>query len=191
MVLEQSPTGERSYDIYSLMLKHRQVFVGGEVHDGMAQTIIAQLLYLEKENPSEDITMYVNSPGGSVSAGLGIIDTMNFVKPDINIVVMGMAASMGAMITTFGTKGKRFALPNARLMFHQPSGGARGMASDIEIQYKEIQYLKGMLNQMVATNTGQPLDYVEKVMDRDTYMSAQQAIEFGAVDKIIAHRSEI
>jgi ATP-dependent Clp protease protease subunit len=191
MVLEQTATGERSYDIYSLMLKHRQVFVGGPVNDTMAQTIVAQLLYLENENPKKEITMYVNSPGGVVTAGMSIIDTMNFIKPDVHVIVMGQACSMGAMITTFGAKGHRHILPNARMMFHQPSGGAQGMASDIEIQAREISYLKKKLNQMVADNTGQPLEYVERIMDRDTFMSAEEAVAFGAVDHIIQSRNQI
>jgi ATP-dependent Clp protease protease subunit len=191
MVIESEGRGERSYDIYSLMLKHRAIFVTGGVEDNMSASIVAQLLYLESVNATQDIYMYINSPGGVVTAGLAIRDTMNFVKPDVSTICLGQACSMGAMLLTAGAKGKRLILPDARVMFHQPSGGARGMASDIEIQYREIQKLKERLNQMVVEGTGQPLEYVEKIMDRDTFMSAEEALAFGAVDRIIKSRDEI
>jgi len=191
MVLEQDGRSERSFDLYSRLLRDRIVFLTGEVEDHMSQIICAQLLYLESVAPDQDISLYINSPGGVVTAGLAIRDTMNFVKCDVSTICLGQACSMGAMLLTSGQKGKRFILPDARVMFHQPSGGARGMASDIKIQYEEIQKLKDRLNQMVVEGTGQPLEVVEKVMDRDTFMSAEEALAFGAVDRIIKNRSEI
>lgn len=188
MVLENEGRNERSFDIYSLMLRQRIVFMTGEVEDHMANLICAQMLYLESVDSEKDIHFYINSPGGSVTAGYSILDTMEFIKCDVAVTCMGQACSMGAMILSAGAKGKRFALPNSRIMFHQPSGGARGMASDIEIQAKEILKMKANLNRMVCNNTGQPLDVVEKIMDRDTFMSAQEALEFGAIDQVIANR---
>jgi ATP-dependent Clp protease protease subunit len=190
MVLEKDGNSERSFDLFSRMLRDRIVFVTGEVEDNMANLVVAQLLYLESVDPEKDIYMYVNSPGGVVTAGLGIIDTMDFIKPDVSTICTGQAASMGAMILSAGAKGKRFSLPNSRIMIHQPSGGARGMASDIEISYHEIQRLKNLLNLMLARNTGKPLDLIEKSMDRDTWMSANQANAFGLIDRVIAKRDE-
>lgn len=190
MVLEQDGRSERSFDLYSRMLRDRIVFLTGPVEDHMAQIIVAQLLYLESTGDG-DISLYINSPGGVVTAGLSIRDTMNFIKPDVQTICIGQACSMGAMLLTAGAKGKRFILPDARVMFHQPSGGASGKASDIEIQYREIQTLKTRLNNMVVEGTGQPLEYVEKIMDRDTFMSAAEALEFGCVDRIIKNRADI
>ena len=191
MVLEQDGRAERSFDLYSRLLRDRIIFMTGEVEDHMASIIVGQLLYLESDNPKKDISLYINSPGGVVTAGLAIRDTMNFIQCDVQTICVGQACSMGAMLLTSGAPGKRFILPDARVMFHQPSGGARGMASDIQIQAQEIQKLKTRLNQMVVERTGQPLEVVEKIMDRDTFMSAQEALEFGAVDRIITSRSEI
>lgn len=191
MVLENDGRNERSFDIYSRLLRDRIIFCADQVDDGMASLIEAQLLYLESVDADKDIYMYVNSPGGVVTAGLGIIDTMNFIKPDVCTVCIGQAASMGAMILSAGAKGKRISLQNSRIMIHQPSGGARGMASDIEISYKEIQRLKEILNQMLADNTSQPLKVIEQKMDRDTFLSAQEALEFGLIDKVVASRSDI
>lgn len=188
IVVEKDGNSERSFDIYSRLLRERIIFVTGQVEDHMASVIVAQLLFLESENKTDDIYMYVNSPGGVVTAGYSIIDTMNYIKPDINVMCVGQACSMGAMILSCGTKGKRFALPNSRIMIHQPSGGARGMASDIEIQAKEILGMRKNLNRMMAENTGQPLDVVEKAMDRDTFMSAPEAKEFGIIDQIYTSR---
>ena len=190
MVLEQDGRTERSFDLYSRLLRDRIIFMTGPVEDNMAQIIVAQLLYLESTGDG-DVSLYINSPGGVVTAGLSIRDTMNFIKPDVQTICVGQACSMGAMLLTAGAKGKRFILPDARVMFHQPSGGASGKVSDIEIQYREIQKTKDRLNQMVVEGTGQPLEYVEKIMDRDTFMSAEEALEFGCVDRIIKHRSEI
>lgn len=191
MVLENDGRSERSFDLYSRLLRERIIFVSGPVEDHMATLICAQLLYLESVDPKKDINLYVNSPGGVVTAGYSILDTMKFVSCDVATIVMGQACSMGAMIQSSGTKGKRYALPNSRIMFHQPSGGARGMASDIEIQAKEILNMKANLNRMVAENTGQPLEVVEKIMDRDTFMSAQEALDFGSVDKVIDTRAAL
>ncbi|RYD64580.1 MAG: ATP-dependent Clp protease proteolytic subunit [Verrucomicrobiaceae bacterium] len=191
MVVEQDGRSERSYDLYSRMMKERIVFVSGEVEDNMANILVAQLLYLESMDHEKDIYMYVNSPGGAVTAGLGIIDTMNFIKCDVHTVCVGQCASMGAMILSSGAKGKRTTLKNSRIMIHQPSGGARGMASDIEISYKEIQRLKQMLNEMLAENCGQPLKTIEKAMDRDTWMSAEDALKFGIVDRVVSTRADI
>jgi ATP-dependent Clp protease protease subunit len=191
MVLEQDGRSERSFDIYSLLLRSRIIFLTGGVDDRIADLVVAQLLYLESVDSEKDIHLYINSPGGVVTAGLAIRDTMNFIKPDVSTICMGQACSMGAMLMTAGAKGKRYSLPDARFMFHQPSGGARGMASDIEIQYREIQKLKERLNEMVVEGTGQTLEYVEKIMDRDTFMSATEALEFGCIDRVIANRSEV
>lgn len=188
MVVEQDGRSERAFDIYSRLLKERIIFLSGGVEDGMSSLIVAQLLYLESVDPKKDIYMYINSPGGVVTAGLAIRDTMRFIKPDVATVCIGQACSMGAMLLMAGAKGKRTSLPNSRVMIHQPSGGARGMASDIEIQYREIQNLKTKLNQMVVEDTGQPLDVVEKAMDRDTFMSAEEALAFGIIDRIATER---
>lgn len=191
MVIEQDGRSERSFDIYSLMLKNRVIFLTGQVEDHMSASIVAQLLYLESVNAEAEIQMYINSPGGVVTAGLAIRDTMNFIRPPVSTICIGQACSMGAMLLTSGEKGRRFILPDSRVMFHQPSGGARGMASDILIQANEILHLKKRLNDMVVEGTGQPLEYVEKVMDRDTFMSAEEALAFGCVDRIIQKRGEI
>jgi ATP-dependent Clp protease, protease subunit len=188
MVIEQSGRGERAYDIYSRLLKERIIFLVGPVEDYMANVVIAQMLFLESENPDKDISLYINSPGGSVSAGLAIFDTMNFIKPDVSTLCTGMAASMGAFLLSAGAKGKRFALPNARVMIHQPSGGASGQATDIEIQAREILKLRGQLNQIMAERTGQPLERIERDVERDYFMSAGDAKEYGLVDQVIAKR---
>lgn len=188
MVIEQSGRGERSFDIYSRLLRERIVFLSGEVTDESANLVIAQLLFLESEDPEKDISLYINSPGGSVYAGLGIYDTMQFIKPDVKTICIGMAASMGAFLLAAGTKGKRYSLPNARIMIHQPSGGSRGMASDIEIQAKEILELKAQLNSILAERTGQDIATVTRDTDRDNYMSPQQALEYGLIDKIFTRR---
>lgn len=188
MVIETSGRGERAYDIYSRLLKERVVFLVGEVNDQTANLVIAQLLFLESENPDKDISLYINSPGGSVSAGLAIFDTMNFIKPDVSTLCMGMAASMGAFLLTAGAKGKRFALPNSRVMIHQPLGGARGQASDIEIQAREILYLRERLNTILAERTGQSVETIAKDTDRDNFMSADVAKEYGLIDQVITNR---
>lgn len=188
MVVETSGRGERAYDIYSRLLKERVVFLVGEVNDQTANLVIAQLLFLESENPDKDISLYINSPGGSVSAGLAIFDTMNFIKPDVSTLCMGMAASMGAFLLSAGAKGKRFALPNSRVMIHQPLGGARGQASDIEIQAREILYLRERLNGILSERTGQTIETIAKDTDRDNFMSADQAQEYGLIDKVITTR---
>ncbi|MBO5657940.1 MAG: ATP-dependent Clp endopeptidase proteolytic subunit ClpP [Duodenibacillus sp.] len=188
MVIEQSGRGERSFDIYSRLLRDRIVFLNGEVNDDSASLVIAQLLFLESENPDKDISLYINSPGGSVYAGLGIYDTMQFIKPDVQTICVGMAASMGAFLLAAGAKGKRFSLPNSRIMIHQPSGGSRGMASDIQIQAREIQDLKGILNQILAERTGQSIETVTRDTDRDYYMSPQQALDYGLIDRIYTKR---
>ncbi len=188
MVVETSGRGERAYDIYSRLLKERVVFLVGEVNDQTANLVIAQLLFLESENPEKDISLYINSPGGSVSAGLAIYDTMQFIKPDVSTLCMGMAASMGAFLLAAGTKGKRFSLPNSRVMIHQPLGGARGQASDIEIQAREILYLRERLNQVLAERTGQTIETIAKDTDRDNFMSADQAKEYGLIDQVIEKR---
>jgi ATP-dependent Clp protease protease subunit len=179
MVVEQSGRGERSYDIYSRLLKERIIFMVGPVNDQMANLVVAQLLFLESENPDKDISLYINSPGGSVSAGLAIYDTMQFIKPDVSTLCTGMAASMGAFLLAAGAKGKRFSLPNSRIMIHQPSGGSQGMASDIEIQAKEILYLRHRLNSIMAERTGQTVEQIAKDTDRDRFMSAEEAVEYG------------
>ena len=188
MVVETSGRGERAYDIYSRLLKERVVFLVGEVNDQTANLVIAQLLFLESENPDKDISLYINSPGGSVSAGLAIFDTMNFIKPDVSTLCMGMAASMGAFLLAAGSKEKRFALPNSRVMIHQPLGGARGQASDIEIQAREILYLRERLNSILSERTGQSIETIAKDTDRDNFMSADQAQQYGLIDKVITTR---
>jgi len=188
MVVETSGRGERAYDIYSRLLKERVVFLVGEVNDQTANLVIAQLLFLESENPEKDISLYINSPGGSVSAGLAIYDTMQFIKPDVSTLCMGMAASMGAFLLAAGAKGKRFSLPNSRVMIHQPLGGARGQASDIEIQAREILYLRERLNKVLSDRTGQTIETIAKDTDRDNFMSAEQAKEYGLIDQVIEKR---
>jgi ATP-dependent Clp protease protease subunit len=188
MVVETSGRGERAYDIYSRLLKERVVFLVGEVNDQTANLVIAQLLFLESENPEKDISLYINSPGGSVSAGLAIYDTMQFIKPDVSTLCMGMAASMGAFLLAAGTKGKRFSLPNSRVMIHQPLGGARGQASDIEIQAREILYLRERLNKILSDRTGQTIETIAKDTDRDNFMSGEQAKDYGIVDQVIEKR---
>ena len=190
MVIEQSGRGERAYDIYSRLLKERVVFLVGPVNDATANVIVAQLLFLESENPDKDISFYINSPGGSVSAGLAIYDTMQFVKPDVSTLCTGIAASMGAFLLAAGTHGKRFCLPNSRVMIHQPSGGFQGQASDIEIQAKEILYLRARLNDILSRHTGQPVEVIERDSDRDYFMSGDQAVTYGLVDKVLANRGE-
>lgn len=185
IVIEQTPRGERQYDIYSRLMLDRIVFMGTEVNDTVANLLIAQMLFLDSNDPDKPIHFYINSPGGSVSAGLAIYDVMKFVKCDINTYCIGMAASMGAFLLSAGSKGMRYALPNARIMIHQPLGGARGQASDIEIQAKEILYLKKRLNQMLAEHTGQPISRIEQDTDRDNYMSAEDAVKYGLVDKVL------
>ncbi len=187
-VVEQSGRGERAYDIYSRLLKERIVFLNGPVNDQSANLVIAQLLFLESENPDKDIFLYINSPGGSVSAGLGIFDTMNFIKPDVSTLCMGMAASMGAFLLAAGAKGKRFALPNARVMIHQPLGGAQGQASDIEITAREILRIKAELNRILAERTGQPLAKIEQDTDRDYFLTAPAAVTYGLIDKVLEKR---
>ena len=184
MVVEQSGRGERSYDIYSRLLKERLIFMVGPVNDQMANLVVAQLLFLESENPEKEISLYINSPGGSVSAGMAIYDTMQFIKPDVSTLCTGMAASMGAFLLAAGAKGKRFSLPNSRIMIHQPSGGSQGMASDIEIQAKEILYLRTRLNGIMAERTGQSIEQIAKDTDRDRFMSADEAVEYGLIDKV-------
>jgi ATP-dependent Clp protease protease subunit len=189
MVVEQSGRGERSYDIYSRLLKERVIFLVGPVNDQMANLIVAQLLFLESENPDKDISLYINSPGGSVSAGLAIFDTMQFIKPEVSTLCTGMAASMGAFLLAAGAKGKRFSLPNSRIMIHQPSGGSQGMASDIEIQAKEILYLRHRLNAIMAERTGQSIEQIAKDTDRDRFLSAEEAVEYGLIDQVLTNRA--
>ncbi len=188
MVVEQSGRGERAYDIYSRLLKERLVFVVGPINEQTANLVVAQLLFLESENPDKDIHLYINSPGGSVSAGLSIYDTMQFIKPDVSTLCMGQAASMGAFLLTAGAPGKRFALPNSRVMIHQPLGGFQGQASDIAIHAKEILYLRERLNAMMALHTGQPVSTLEKDTDRDNFMSAEEAVQYGLIDKVMTRR---
>ncbi len=189
MVVEQSGRGERSYDIYSRLLKERVIFLVGPVNDASANLIVAQLLFLEAENPDKDISLYINSPGGSVTAGMSIYDTMQFIKPDVSTLCIGQAASMGALLLTAGAKDKRFCLPNSRVMIHQPLGGFQGQASDIEIHAKEILYLKEKLNGIMAHHTGQPIDVVANDTDRDNFMSAEAAQKYGLIDKVIDART--
>lgn len=191
MVIEQSGRGERAYDIYSRLLKERVVFLVGPVNDQSANLVVAQLLFLESENPDKDISFYINSPGGSVSAGMSIFDTMNFIKPDVSTLCMGMAASMGAFLLGAGTKGKRFSLPNSRVMIHQPLGGAQGQATDIEIHAREILRLRGDLNRVLSEQTGQPLEKIERDTERDYFMSASEAQAYGLVDKVISKRGAL
>lgn len=188
IVIEQSARGERAFDIYSRLLKERVIFMVGPVEDYSANLIIAQMLFLESENPDKDIHLYINSPGGLVTAGLAIYDTMQFIKPDVSTLCMGMAASMGAFLLAAGAKGKRLALPNSRIMIHQPLGGARGQASDIEIQAREILYLRERLNTVLSEVTGQPVDKIARDTDRDNFMSSEQAKEYGLIDQVIAKR---
>jgi ATP-dependent Clp protease protease subunit len=188
IVIEETPRGERSYDIYSRLLKDNIIFLGTAIDDSVANAVVAQMLFLESEDPDKDIQIYINSPGGSVTAGLAIYDTMQFVKNDIVTYCIGQAASMGALLLTAGTKGKRFALPNSRIMIHQPSGGAQGQATEIEITYKEIQRLKDMLTEIMAKHTGQPLKKLQKDMDRDYFMSGVEALEYGLIDKVLSER---
>ena len=190
MVIEQSGRGERAYDIYSRLLKERVIFLVGPINDGMANLIVAQLLFLESENPDKDINLYINSPGGSVSSGLAIYDTMQFIKPDVSTLCTGLAASMGAFLLAAGAKGKRFVLPNSRVMIHQPSGGFSGHASDIEIHAKEVLFLKRRLNEMMAQHPGQPIDVIDRDTDRDNFMGAEEAVKYGLVDKILKTRAQ-
>lgn len=189
MVIEQTSRGERSFDIYSRLLKERVIFMVGPVEDQMANLIVAQILFLESENPDKDIHFYINSPGGSVSAGMSIYDTMQFVKPDISTMCIGQAASMGAFLLAAGAQGKRFVLPNSRVMIHQPLGGFQGQASDIEIHAREILKVKDQLNRLLAHHTGQPLEQVEKDTDRDNFLDASEAKEYGLVDEVLASRT--
>jgi len=188
MVVEQTSRGERAYDIYSRLLKERVVFLVGPIDDYMANVVVAQLLFLESENPDKDINLYINSPGGSVTAGLAIYDTMQFLKPDVSTMCIGQAASMGAFLLAAGTKGKRYALPNSRVMIHQPSGGAQGQASDIAIQAKEILYLRQRLNEALAKNCGQTVEKIERDVERDYFMAAHDAKEYGLIDAVLEKR---
>ena len=190
MVIEQSGRGERSYDIYSRLLKERVIFLVGPVNDMTANLVVAQLLFLEAENPDKDISLYINSPGGSVTAGMSIYDTMQFIKPDVSTLCIGQAASMGAFLLAAGAKGKRFSLPNSRVMIHQPSGGFQGQSSDIEIHAKEILYLRGKLNEILAYHTGKTAAEIDRDTERDNFMSADESVKYGMIDKVIANRSE-
>ncbi|NOY22174.1 MAG: ATP-dependent Clp endopeptidase proteolytic subunit ClpP [Acidobacteria bacterium] len=190
MVIEQTGRGERAYDIYSRLLKDNIIFIGTPIDDSVANVVIAQLLFLEAENPDKDISIYINSPGGSVSAGLAIYDTMQFIKPDISTICIGQAASMGAVLLAGGTKGKRFSLPNSRILIHQPMGGMQGQASDIEIHAKEIARIKSLLNSILATHTGKLVTQIEKDTDRDNIMSPEEAISYGLIDRIITKKEE-
>jgi len=188
MVIEQTARGERSFDIYSRLLKERIVFIVGPIDDFMANLVVAQLLFLEAENPDKDINLYINSPGGVITSGLSIYDTMKFIKPDVSTMCIGQAASMGSFLLSAGAKGKRYALPNSRVMIHQPSGGAQGQATDIEIQAREILYLRERLNKMYADHTGQPVDRIARDVERDFFMSSEQAKEYGLIDQIVERR---
>ena len=188
MVIEQTARGERSFDIYSRLLKERVVFMVGPVEDQMANLIVAQLLFLESENPDKDIHLYINSPGGSVTAGLSIYDTMQFIKPDVSTMCIGQAASMGAFLLGGGAKGKRFILPNARTMIHQPSGGAQGQATDIDIQAREILIIRERLNRLMAEHTGQSIETIERDTERDRFMDAEQSVEYGLIDEVVRSR---
>ena len=190
MVIEQSGRGERAYDIYSRLLKERVVFLVGPVTEVTANLIVAQLLFLESENPDKDVAFYINSPGGLVSAGLAIYDTMQFIKPDVSTLCIGQAASMGALLLAAGAKGKRFCLPNSRVMIHQPMGGFQGQASDVEIHAREILYLKSKLNEILARHTGQKIETIQKDTDRDNFLSAEQAVNYGLVDRVLVSRTE-
>ena len=191
MVVEQTARGERSYDIYSRLLKERIIFLTGEVEDHMSSLICAQLLFLEAENPTKDIYLYINSPGGVVTAGMAMFDTMQYIKPEVATVCIGQACSMGSLLLTAGAKGKRFCLPNARVMIHQPSGGARGQATDIEIQAREILKLRKRLNEIYVDCTGQKLKTIEEAVERDNFMSADEALAFGLIDKVVNSRSDV
>jgi ATP-dependent Clp protease, protease subunit len=191
MVVEQTARGERAYDIYSRLLKERVVFVVGPVEDHMANLIVAQLLYLESENPDKDIHLYINSPGGAVTAGLSIYDTMQFINSDVSTICVGQAASMGALLLAGGTKGKRFALPHSRVMVHQPSAGFSGQATDIDIHAKEVQDLKRRLNEIMARHTGKKVEQVQKDLERDNFMSSEKAVEYGLIDTVLVQRSEM
>ena len=190
MVVEQSGRGERSYDIYSRLLKERVIFLVGPVNDMSANLVVAQLLFLEAENPDKDISLYINSPGGSVTAGMSIYDTMQFIKPDVSTLCIGQAASMGAFLLAAGAKGKRFSLPNSRIMIHQPSGGFQGQSTDIEIHAKEILYLRAKLNEILAHHTGRTADEIDRDTERDNFMSAEQSVAYGLIDKVIENRPE-
>ena len=189
MVVEQTARGERAFDIYSRLLKERIIFLVGAIDDHVANLVVAQMLFLESENPDKDIHLYINSPGGVVTSGFSIYDTMKFIKPDVATMVIGQACSMGSFLLSAGTKGKRFSLPNSRIMIHQPSGGAQGQATDIEIQAREILYLRSKLNGLYAEHTGQPLERIERDMERDNFMTAQQAKEYGLIDQILDKRA--
>lgn len=190
MVVEQSGRGERSYDIYSRLLKERVIFLVGPVNDMSANLVVAQLLFLEAENPDKDISLYINSPGGSVTAGMSIYDTMQFIKPDVSTLCIGQAASMGAFLLAAGAKGKRFSLPNSRVMIHQPSGGFQGQSTDIEIHAKEILYLRSKLNDILAHHTGKTSEEIDRDTERDNFMSAEQSVAYGMIDKVIGNRNE-
>jgi len=191
IVVEQTARGERAYDIYSRLLKERVVFIVGPVDDYMANIVVAQMLFLESENPEKDIALYINSPGGIVSAGLAIYDTMQFVKPDVTTICTGQAASMGAVLLAGGAKGKRYCLPNSRVMIHQPMGGFQGQASDVEIHAKEILYLRQRLNEIMAKHTGQSVEQISRDTDRDNFLSADESVKYGLVDKVLASRTEV
>ena len=191
IVVERSNRGERAYDIYSRLLKDRIIFLGDPIEDQVANLVIAQLLFLVAEDPDKDINLYINSPGGSVSAGLAIYDTMQFIKPDVSTLCTGLAASMGAFLLAAGAKGKRFTLPNSRVMIHQPSGGFSGQASDIEIHAKEVLFLKRRLNEMMALHTGQPMEVIERDTDRDNFMGSEEAVKYGLVDKVLTNRAQV
>jgi ATP-dependent Clp protease protease subunit len=191
MVIETSGRGERAYDIFSRLLKERVIFLVGPVNDMTANLVVAQLLFLESENPDKDIYLYINSPGGAVTAGMAIYDTMQFIKPDVSTLCIGQAASMGAFLLAAGAPGKRYCLPNSRVMIHQPMGGFQGQASDIEIHAKEILYLKQRLNEMLAKHTGQPIERIERDTDRDNFLSAEAAVEYGLTDKVLTSRGDV
>jgi ATP-dependent Clp protease protease subunit len=191
MVVEQTNRGERAYDIYSRLLKERIIFMVGPVHDGISSLVCAQLLFLESENPKKDISIYINSPGGAVSSGLAMYDTMQYVRPDISTVCIGMAASMGSLLLTAGAKGKRFSLPNSRIMIHQPSGGYQGQATDIEIHAREVLAIKARLHQIYCRHTGQPLSVVEESMERDNFMTPLKAKEYGLIDEVVSERPDV
>ncbi len=190
IVIEQSGRGERAYDIYSRLLRDRVVFIVGPINEMTANLVVAQLLFLESENPDKEIALYINSPGGSVYAGMAIYDTMQFIKPDVSTICVGMAASMGAFLLAAGAKGKRYALPNSRIMIHQPSGGSQGAAADIEIQAREILYLRERINKILSDRTGQPVERIARDTDRDNFMSASDAVSYGLIDKIFVKRGE-
>ena len=190
MVVEQTPRGERAFDIYSRLLKERVIFITGAVEDHMANLIVAQLLFLEADNPDKDINLYINSPGGSVTAGMSIYDTMSYIKPDISTLCSGQASSMGAVLLTGGTKGKRFALPNSRIMIHQPLGGFQGQASDIEIHAKEVLKIRTKLNEVLSKHSGQKIETIETDTERDNFMSGEEACEYGLIDKVISKREK-